>query len=251
MFILGVVLTMGIGAALGAIGSGGSILALPVLVYVLDIPPKDAIPISLVLVGTASVGATLLRWRDGDVDPKALVLLASTGAAGAYIGSAATHMVSSFVLMMLFASTLLVVAVLMVTNALSDLKASHCQIPRCLAAGALVGLLTGFLGVGGGFLLVPALILFAGLELRRALGTSVGVISANALAGIAGQLRFMNIDWKLAGVLVAATLAGMVFGVTVGNRLPDRVLRRALAFVMIAVALGVIAAQFTSRFRTT
>jgi len=97
---------------------------------------------------------------------------------------------------------------------------------------------------------VPALILFAGLELRRALGTSVGVISANALAGIAGQLRFMNIDWNLAGVLVAATLVGMVFGVTVGNRLPDRALQRALAFVMIAVALGVIAAQFTSHLRT-
>lgn len=246
MFLLGIVLTMGIGAALGSIGSGGSILALPVLVYVFKIPPADAVPLSLVLVGAASAGATLLRWRQGDVHGRALVLLASTGAAGAYVGSASTRSVTPSVLMEIFAAIVLLVGLLTLYGLLERLKARDCNVLRCLVSGALVGWLSGFLGVGGGFLLVPALIVFAGLDLRRALGTSVAIITINAMAGIAGQLRFMKVDWPLTGLLVAATLVGMGIGIVIANRLREDTLRRALAFVMIGVGLSIVAAQWVS-----
>src|SRR4026209_1211203 len=215
MLLLGFLLAMGIGAALGAIGSGGSILALPLLVYVLHVSPSDAVPMSLIIVGSASAGAAVLKWRQGDMHWKALGLLASTGAVGAYLGAEVTHAVPPVVLMTLFASILLAVGLLMLTEVANRLKPRQCHIARCLIAGAIVGLLTGFLGVGGGFLLVPTLVLFAGLALRRALGPSVGIISINALAGILGQLRFMRVDWGVTGLLVAATLAGMGIGITI------------------------------------
>ena len=244
MFLLGMLLLIGIGVAIGAIGSGGSILALPLLVYFFGIPPADAVPLSLILVGAASAGATLMRWRQGDVHFKALAMLSSTGVVGAYLGSAATRQVSPSVLMAIFAAIVLFVGVLTLTDFLSRMKARHCNVVRCLASGAVVGWLSGFLGVGGGFLLVPALVLFAGLDLRRALGTSVGIITINALGGIAGQLRFMHIQWWFTGILVAATLAGMILGIVAANRLPEKTLQRALALVMIAVGVGIAVMSF-------
>ena len=243
MFFLGLLLSILIGAALGAIGSGGSILALPVLVYALDVPPATAVPMSLVLVGVTSLGASVMRWRQGDLHWKALILLSSTGAVGAFLGSAATHEVSGNALMIVFASILLIVGTAMFRARRASEEGRQCSAVRCLSAGAVIGLLTGFLGVGGGFLLVPALVIFAGLEMRRALGTSVAIISVNAVAGTLGQLRFLNLDWGLTAWLVLATLAGMGFGVYVANRLPELALRRMLALVMVIVGMGVLAAQ--------
>ena len=237
MLAIGLLLALAIGGALGALGSGGSILALPMLVYVLRVPPTSAVPMSMVIVGLASIGATFLKWRQGAVNWRAWMLLSSTGVIGAYLGSGLTHLFQSSILMMLFASILLGVGILMLRNPERRLHVTQCQISRCLAAGALVGLLTGFLGVGGGFLLVPTLILFAGLDLKSALGTSVGIISVNSMAGILGHLRFAPIDWKLTGLMLGATVLGVVFGVAVAKRLPEEVLRRGLAAVMIIIGL--------------
>jgi uncharacterized membrane protein YfcA len=237
---------MGIGAALGAIGSGGSILALPVLVYVLRVPPAAAVPMSLVLVGSASFGAMMLKWRQGNVRWRAMFPFAAMGMAGAYVGSAWTQKVSPSTLLLIFAAILLGVGIWMLGNLRSRLKTHECRISRCLAAGAAVGLLTGFLGVGGGFLLVPALILFGGVDLRQALGTSVGIIKLNSASGLLGQLRFADIDWRLTSILLAATMLGMGMGVSVAGRVPEKILQRTFAGVLIAAGLSIACALFIS-----
>jgi uncharacterized membrane protein YfcA len=236
---LGLLLAVAIGAALGSVGGGGSVLALPLLVYVLDVPPASAVPMSMVLVGSASLGATYLKWREGNVSWRALALMSPTGLVGAYWGSGLTRFVDSSMLMLMFAILLMAVGLFMLSNPERRLRTHPCQVSRCMISGGVVGILTGFLGVGGGFLLLPTLVLFAGLDLKRAVGTSAGIISLNALAGILGHLRFTSINWQLTGLLLAAAFLGVTLGVWTARRLPEQALRRGLALLMIAIGLSI------------
>jgi len=112
-----------------------------------------------------------------------------------------------------------------------------CHIPRCMLVGFVVGLLTGFLGVGGGFLIVPALMLTAGLDTRMAGGTSLAVIALNSATGLLGQLRYVTIDWSLLAGFLLFAFAGMLAGLAFAQRLPERLLRQLFAIALIALAL--------------
>ena len=226
-----------IGILLGAMGSGGSIVTLPVLVYVAGISPQSAIPMSMVIIGSASVFAAYLHARRGSFHTKAALLLGTTGIIGAYLGSSGTHLVSSTTLMLIFAALLLVVGGLMFRGSVEGLPPTTCRPIRCLLVGACVGLLTGFIGVGGGFLIVPALIFFAGLETKVAVGTSLAIIALNSAAGLLGQVRYVEIEWGLTLVFTGLTLAGMLVGLKLGERLSEETLRRAFASVLVAVAV--------------
>ncbi len=228
-----------IGILLGAMGSGGSIVTLPVLVYVAGIRPQSAIPMSMVVIGSASVFAAYLHARRGNFHTKAALLLGTTGIVGAYFGSSGTHLVSSTTLMLIFAALLLVVGGLMLRGSVEGLPPTICRPIRCLVVGAGVGLLTGFLGVGGGFLIVPALIFFAGLETKVAVGTSLAIIALNSAAGLLGQVRYVELEWGLTLVFTGLTLAGMFVGLNLGERLSEETLRRAFASVLVAVAVVV------------
>ena len=115
--------------------------------------------------------------------------------------------------------------------------ASHLRIGRCLLTGFAVGVMTGFLGVGGGFLIVPALILVAGLSPRIAVGTSLGVIAMNSVTGILGQLRYVSFDWTLLGSYLAVSLVGMVAGTIISRRIDEELLRKLFAAALILLAL--------------
>ncbi len=168
-----------VGLSLGALGSGGSIITIPLLVYVAGVPAESAVGMSLVIVGTTSLLGALLHMRNGNVALKPSVLFAVTGMVGSFIGSYGTHLVSRRTLMLLFASIMLIVGIRMWRAKAATLLTGHSIAPRCLSIGFPVGVLTGFLGIGGGFLIVPALILFAGLDSRMAAGTSLAVIALN------------------------------------------------------------------------
>jgi uncharacterized membrane protein YfcA len=114
-----------------------------------------------------------------------------------------------------------------------------CSVYRCIPSGLAVGLVTGFLGVGGGFVIVPALVWFAGLDARRAIGTSLGIIAVNSAAGLAGQLRYTHWDWPLTGKFLACSLIGMGLGIPIARRAPDQALRKAFAVVVLAVAVAI------------
>ena len=240
--MLTMALAVAIGLSLGILGSGGSIVTLPVLVYVAGIPPKAAVGMSMGIVGATSLFGAFIQLRRANIDIKAALIFASTGMIGALIGSTGTHLMPKHVLMLLFAVLMMVVGSLMLRTAPIKSKATQCRVPRCLAVGLAVGVLTGFLGVGGGFLIVPALVLSAGMETRKAGGTSLAVIALNSTAGLIGQLRYTRVDWHLLWQFLVFAIVGIVAGIAVAHRMRDNILRRmfAMALVILALVIGLL-----------
>jgi uncharacterized protein len=236
---LAIGLALLIGISLGALGSGGSIVTMPVLVYVAGMAPGTAVGMSLAVVGGTSLVASYFHFRQGNFHTKAAALFCVSGIVGAYWGSMLTHLVRSSVLMFSFARLMLVVGTLMLTRQSNVQAHGTCVVWRCLLVGTLVGILTGFLGVGGGFLIVPALVFTAGLDAKKAIGSSLAVIAFNSASGLMGQLRFVHIDWRITLSFLIASLAGMGFGVSIVRRVPEQTLRRAFAVALLIIG-GVI-----------
>ena len=229
-----------IGVSLGVLGSGGSIVTLPVLVYIAKVPPNQAVGMSLAIVGATSLLGALLQFRKRNLHLKAVMLFSLTGVIGAFLGSNATHLLSKQALLLLFAAIMLVVGSLMLSGRPRLKEGRQCQVWPCLAVGLGVGLLTGFLGVGGGFLIVPALVLAAGLSVRMSTGTSLAIIALNSASGLLGHLRFVQLDWSLLVQFLVLACGGMLLGLAFANRVPEKTLRRvfASALIVLAVVIG-------------
>lgn len=230
-----------IGLSLGLTGAGGSIITLPVLVYLAGVSPKEAVGISLFIVGTAALVGALQRLRGGGIHPKAALMFALSGMLGAAGGARLTPLVSGQVLMIIFAVLMLVVAANMLigkNDALSP--AAECKPLRCLLAGLAVGVLTGFIGVGGGFLLVPALVKFAKLPLRQATGTSLAVIAFNSAAGFLGHFGEAPPRWFLALLFAGIAAVGVLAGTALAIHLPVARLRQGFAVMVIATGAFVL-----------
>jgi hypothetical protein len=195
---------------------------------------------SICIVGGTSLLGAFLHWRRGNLHPKTMLLFCATGIPAAYIGSLATHLVPSETLLVLFAALMLVVGSLMLLGKRPIPDPKHEPSTRnCLSAGLGVGLVTGFLGVGGGFLIVPALIWFAGLDPRRAIGTSLGIIAINSIGGIAGQLRYAHWNWTITAEFFLCAMLGMAIGLAICGKLPTKALTKAFACAVLAVAAGI------------
>jgi uncharacterized membrane protein YfcA len=232
---------IGIGLSLGLTGAGGSILTLPVLVYLAGVPPREAVGLSLLVVGTAALVGAFQRARAGELHFKAAGMFVLSGMIGAVFGAKLTPLLSPSALMITFAGLMIVVAVRMLTQGNSAPQPMpECRPLRCLLAGGAVGVLTGFLGVGGGFLLMPALVKFARLPLRVATGTSLAVIACNSAAGFASHLGDTPVRWSLAATFVVIAAAGVLVGGRVASRLPEKTLRRAFAALVLATAAIVL-----------
>ena len=240
--ILALIFALAIGFSLTVLGSGGSIITLPVLVYAAGVPPQQAVGMSLAVVGGTSLAATVLNVRSGQVHLKAATLFSLTGIVGALAGAQLTHLVSPAVLMLLFAGLMIVIATLMLRG--RDMHApdssQQCHWQRCALTGLGVGVLTGFLGVGGGFLIVPALLFFGHLPLRSAFVTSLLVIAVNSFAGLVGHLHRTSFDWRLAGMFLGSSLIGMLAGRYFARRLAVAQLRVAFAWFVLGVGAFVI-----------
>jgi uncharacterized protein len=230
---------IGIGLALGLTGAGGSILTLPVLVYLAGIPPREAVGLSLLIVGVAAAVGAWQRAREGEVHLRAAGMFVLSGVAGAVLGAKLTPLLSPSMLMLSFASLMVLVALrMLLAENSAPQPAPECKPVRCLLAGGVVGVLTGFLGVGGGFLLMPALVKYARLPLRTATGTSLAVIACNSAAGFASHLGEAPVPWLLAAVFSIIAAAGVLLGGKVASKLPERALRSAFAvFVLLIAAL--------------
>ncbi|HXG32577.1 MAG TPA: sulfite exporter TauE/SafE family protein [Bryobacteraceae bacterium] len=231
-----------VGLSLGLLGSGGSIVAVPVLVYAAGIPVRNAVAMSLAIVGGTSLVGAIQQYRRRRLHLRAMLYFIAAGAVGAYLGAGLTHRVPPRVLMLLFAAVMLAVGASMLHGRRDYPAAGRCRPLRCLLAGAAVGALTGFLGVGGGFLIVPALVLVAGLEMGTATGTSLAVIALNCAAGFAGQWSHAPVDAPLTLAFLAMALLGLQAGLRLAGRFSDRGLRRAFA-ASVMVAGAVIGAE--------
>ncbi|MGJ8643582.1 MAG: sulfite exporter TauE/SafE family protein [Luteolibacter sp.] len=223
-----------IGLTLGLTGAGGSIITLPVLVYLADLPPREAVGLSLFVVGIAAMVGAIGRIRSGEIHLKAVILFALTGIVGAVGGARLTPLVSGRVLMITFAVLMLAIAAnLLLGSRHDETPGDVCRPWRCMLAGLGVGALTGFIGVGGGFLLMPALVKFANLPLRIATGTSLAVISFNSTSGFLSHYGDAPPRWNLAIVFAAIAAAGVLAGSRFAKNLPVARLRQGFAFIVI------------------
>lgn len=234
--LLGMVFSLGIGMSLGLIGAGGSIVTVPVLIYVLGVDPHQAVAMSLAVVGVTSLVGAVSHAHRGAVRGGAGALFAGSGVLSAYFGSRLTHLVPGDLLLVFFALLMLVVASRMLLGHHETEAARTWSSWRIVAAGLAVGLLTGFLGVGGGFLIVPALVLFAGLAMREAVGTSLVVIAINCAAGLAGHWQY-GFDLRLTLIVAGLAAAGVLLGSAFSQRVSGRHLQRAFAVFVLAVAV--------------
>lgn len=234
--LLGAVL---IGLTLGLLGSGGSILTVPALVYLAGSPAKVAIAESLAIVGAIAAVGALPYARRRAVDWRSVLFFGVPGLGGTYGGAALSAFVPGALQLTLFAGVMLLAAVLMFRGR-AGLEGEHeGQAAWKLAAqGVLVGSMTGLLGVGGGFLIVPALVLLGGLPMRLAVGTSLAIIALNAAAGFAKHLDVLGssdlgVDWGLIGLFAAVGIAGSLVGSRVSRLVPQAALRRGFAVFLV------------------
>lgn len=250
LFIIGLILSAMIGLSLGLIGGGGSILTVPILVYLLGVVPHEAVGMSLAVVGATSILGSYMHWRRGNVDISSGLLFGISGIIGALLGSPLTKLVSPEALLLIFGLLMLVVAVSMIWRRNHEIHdAPHRPHPvQGIFAGLGVGVLTGFLGVGGGFLIVPALVFFGGLPMKKAIGTSLFVIFLNCAAGLAGHMTQNVFDWQLTGIVMALAVSGAVVGTVLSHRIAARRLQSMFAVLVLGVAAFLVAKNYAVIF---
>lgn len=245
MIPVALALSLLVGVSLGLLGGGGSILAVPILVYVAGVPARAAIPMSLVVVGLVSALGALLYARLRLVRLRAALVFGCAGIVGALLGARLTRRVSERWLLTLFAMLMLIVAVSMARKRREPVALDRVE-PRLaamVAVGFGVGGLTGFLGVGGGFVIVPALLWAGRLPMKDAIGTSLATITLSSASGLLGHLGQAQIDWGLTAEFVACAGAGMFVGQLGARRVRAERLRQAFAALVAAVGLVILLRQ--------
>lgn len=251
-----------VGLSLGLTGGGGAIFAVPLLVYGLGVPAREAVGISLAAVGATSLVGFLQRWRIGQVEIGTGLLFAIAGMVGAPLGAWIAGRLPETLLLLLFAGLMVIVAIRMWRSSPAAASAEStpaqdgsAEGPTCrrdatgtliltspcamllLTLGLLTGLLAGLFGVGGGFVIVPALILFSSMSIHRAVGTSLMVIALVSVSGVTAHLAAgRDIPLDITGLFLLGGLAGLFAGQTISKRLSGTVLQRVFVVAILAVA---------------
>jgi uncharacterized protein len=239
--LLGLALAMLIGLSLALLGGGGSILTVPVLVYVLGYGAKSAIAMSLPVVGVTSLFSAALHWRRGHVQLRMALTFGLIAIVGAFAGARLAAHLSGPVQLTLLAIVILAAATTMLRGPRTDSAGDRPVRVALLVPVALgVGLLTGVVGIGGGFLVVPALVLLARVPMREAVGTSLLVIAMNSAAGFAGYLGRVTLPWGFLSAFTAAAVLGAIVGGAIAPRVPQATLRRAFAWFLLVIGTMVL-----------
>lgn len=262
--ILGFLLALLIGISLGLIGGGGSILTVPILVYVVGISPLPATGYSLFIVGTTALVAGLTYIQKRQVEYRTVVVFGIPSIIAVYLtrfllvpnipevlfeagGSTFTR---DSGIMLLFAIIMLMAAWSMVRKGDTIRHAAHSQnaedvkpsfnYPMALAEGTVVGAVTGLVGAGGGFLIIPALVLFAGLPMKIAVGTSLLIIAAKSLIGFLGDISHQTIDWSFLLGFTAIAVAGTFLGSRWSNRVSNERLKKAFGWFVVVMGVFIL-----------
>lgn len=245
-----ILITLGLGAlvgiSLGLLGGGGSILTVPILTYVAAMDPREAIAASLFIVGVTSAVSTLSHARAKRVQWKTGLIFGIAGMAGAFIGGLLGGYIPGTVLMVLFAIMMLATSTAMIRGRKSRNRPGRDEskplpLIRILSDGFLVGIATGLVGAGGGFLIVPALNLLGGLPMAVAVGTSLLVIALKSGAGLAGYLFSVQLSWPLVLSFTGVAVLGSIFGTRLAGLIPETALRRGFGiFVLLTGAFVLV-----------
>lgn len=242
--VLAVVLSIVVGVSLGLLGGGGSILTVPILVYAAGIDAKQAVAMSLAVVGTTSLAALVSHARAGRVRWKTGAVFGAASMAGAYFGGWLARFFSGSTLLMAFALMMITTAIAMWRGPKRQPSESKkLRLVPAVLEGLAVGAVTGLVGAGGGFLVVPALVLLGGLPASVAVGTSLLVLTLKSYAGLAGHLSHVSLDWTLTAAVTAAAIVGSLLGVWLTRYVGDKALRKGFAGFVAAAGLLTLALQ--------
>lgn len=237
------VLALIIGVSLGLLGGGGAILAVPMLTYITGLEPVQAIPTSLLIVGvTSAVSLTMhalkkrVQWQTG-------IIFGIASMVGAFAGGRLGSAVPSPILMFSFAVVMIAAAAAMVRgrrDTSDNGESTKLPLVKTIIVGVVVGLVSGFVGAGGGFLIVPALALLARLPMRTAVATSLLAITMQSASGLAGYALSTPLDWGLGLSIAAIAVVGSFFGFWLSGRIPDRGLRKGFGVFVLLIAAVVV-----------
>ena len=244
--ILGLALALLVGLSLGLLGGGGSILTVPIFVYVLGFETKASIAMSLAVVGATSLVGAIRHGQIGNLNLRVALIFGPVAMAGTYLGARLSVFFSGAAQLALFAVVMLGAAIYMVREPRPKEGSRESVIARPVALlilvaseGLAVGVLTGLVGVGGGFLIVPALLLL-GLPMKEAVGTSLLVIALKSFAGFAGYLPQVTVDWQFITAFTAVAIVGIWIGAYVVQFVSQKALRRGFAALLFVMAVAIL-----------
>lgn len=253
IWILGHLLALGIGMSLGLLGGGGSILAVPILIYVMGLSPREAIAASLFIVGIVSLLGLIPHAKAGNVSLKLALTFAPAAMVGAYAGARLAELpaITETIQVVAFGIVMLLASILMIRKGQRKAKPVEPALspPKSPSLGKLliipleglfVGIITGFVGVGGGFAIIPALVLLGGTPMKEAIGTSLLIIAFKSATAFLGYLDQVSLDW---GLMISFTLAaslGTYGGAMLSHRLDASHLQKAFGYFVLAVSIFVL-----------
>lgn len=236
-----------IGISLGLLGSGGSILTVPVLVYLVGEPEKVAIAESLGIVAAISMVGMIPYAVRKEVDWKSVIFFGIPGMAGTYGGAALSSYLSGTTQLLIFAVVMILAAGMMIKNgdAADPQKKLNVSKYVLVAEGLVVGVITGLVGVGGGFLIIPALVLVAGLDMRVAVGTSLFIIAAKSSLGFYKYLdvlqsESLDVNWELLGIFTVVGIIGSFVGGRVGRYVPQQTLKKGFGYFLVVMGVYIL-----------
>ena len=259
MLVLGFVLAILVGVSLGLIGSGGSILTVPILVYVMGVDPVLATAYSLFIVGATALVGGIQNARDGRVDFKTALIFGIPSIIAVYITRAYLvpvipesvftlfdfEVTKPIFLMVIFAIVMVAASITMIKPQKNKQQGEEIPMsynyPMILLEGSVVGVLTGLVGAGGGFLIIPALVLLAKMPMKKAVGTSLFIIAAKSLIGFTGDLKGSEvIDWKLLLLFTTASVFGIVIGILLAKKIPGEKLKTSFGWFVLVMGIYII-----------
>ena len=249
MAIVGLLLATLMGISLGLIGGGGSILAVPILKYVVGFGAKEAIASSLAVVGLTSLFAAIGHWRSGNVNLRVALVFGSVAMAGTYLGARLAVFFSGGAQLVLFAVVMIVAAYFMfrengpksAEDGLdSDSPAKSMSYGLIVVEGLAVGVLTGLVGVGGGFLIVPALVVLGKVPMKEAVGTSLLVIAMKSATGFVGYFGQVEVRWGYLALFTAVAIAGSLGGTYLVRYVPQGALKKTFAVFLVVMGAFIL-----------
>jgi uncharacterized protein len=246
MTLLGLLLGLIVGLTMGLLGGGGSVLTVPIFVMVLGIEQKLGVAMALAVVGATSLFGAWGHYRAGNIHTRTALAFGGFAMAGSFIGGRLSHYLSGDVQLAIFGAVMLVAAVFMFRGGEDESAGGKVNLDGAriaLIAGPAVGvgLLTGLISVGGGFLIVPTLVLLAKIPMRKAIGSSLLVIGMTAAAGFAEHLTHpLGIQWGFMASFTAVAICGILLGARLVPHIPQATLRRAFALFLVFMALFIL-----------
>lgn len=240
--VIGFFFALLIGLSLGLLGGGGSILTVPVLIYVMHMEPKTAIALSLAIVGLTSLIGIYGHYKNENIEFKTAAVFAPFAMSGTFIGAKLSQFFSAEAQLMLFAAVMILASGFMLKKPKYEANEENkkLNIPVLGTQGILVGILTGLVGVGGGFLIVPALVLLAKVPMKKAIGTSLLIIALNSLSGFIGYINLVEIPWVFLFQFSLFSGAGIIIGSKLVKFISQDKLKKLFAVFLIVMGIFVI-----------